>query len=201
MLWSAVGILRALSETSADDERCDEKAHGLLLQDTPPDRGVRWFLEDNDDRRLKDAAERLTTGGYPMSWGMLKLACQLITGEIDRSQELQATVCREPHFLLPFHLPGFRAHTFCAHSSPTHVHAPQRISALLFPDETGQAQFKAALAGQNPRAILDTEDTDTLPAELDTILRQSSIGRERLFAAILLTAPSSSAESSPSAES
>ena len=72
---------------------------------------------------------------------------------------------------------------------------------LLFPDETGQAQFKAALAGQNPRAILDTEDTDTLPAELDTILRQSSIGRERLFAAILLTAPSSSAESSPSAES
>ena len=76
-------------------------------------------------------------------------------------------------------------HTFCVNSSPTHVHAPQRISALLLADEKGQAQFKAALAGQNPRAILDTEeDTDTLPAELETILRQSSIGRERLFAAI-----------------
>lgn len=105
MLWPAVWVLRALTETSADEERCDRHAYELLLEDVPPTRGLGWLLEDADDSRLKAAAVRLNKAGHPMSAAMLKLACQLITGETVRSREQRAEVeTLAPFLLAPTHI-------------------------------------------------------------------------------------------------
>ena len=105
MLWPAVAVLRALTSTSEDEERCDERAYELLLQDVPPTRGLGWLLEDEDDARLTGASKRLNDGGHRMTVAMLKLACQLITGKTERRPEQRnqvgtlATIptCTYPH--------------------------------------------------------------------------------------------------------
>jgi len=86
-MWPAVAVLRALTATPEDEERCDEQAYELLLKDIPPTRALGWLLEDEEDTRLNAAAQRLSNAGHHMTTVMLKLACQLIAGGLGRSPE------------------------------------------------------------------------------------------------------------------